>query len=80
MPGRTNQRRTCKRKKVRIDSYGIRNKEDMEHNRKCDEKYMMIDNPWMKSVLRKKNPKGYDKFLKGLIIKKRSDARVRKVY
>ena len=28
---------------------------------------MLIDNPWMKSVLNIKKPKGYDKYLKHLV-------------
>ena len=62
--------RTCKRRKVRINSDGSLNKDDLEHNRKCEQKYMIIDNPWMKSVFNKKKPKGYDKFLKKTIKKR----------
>ena len=32
----------------------------------------MIDNPWMKKVLTKKNPKGYDKYLKHLVKKRKA--------
>ena len=51
------KQRTCKRRKVRINSDGSYNQEDMEHNRKCEQKYMSIDNPWMKSVLNEKKTK-----------------------
>lgn len=64
------KQRTCKRRKVRINSDGYPNKHDVEHNKKCEQKYMLIDNPWMKSVLNKKNPKGYNKYLKH-VVKKR---------
>ena len=40
---------------------------DISHNKKCEEKHMLGDNPWMKSVLNKKNAKGYDKYLKHLV-------------
>ena len=50
-------KRTCKRRRVRKNSDGSLNEEDMEYNRKCEQKYMMIDNPWMKDVLNKKNQK-----------------------
>lgn len=66
-----NKRKTCKRIKVRINSDGSLNKDDVEHNRKCEQKYMLIDNPWMKSVLNAKNPTGYNKFLKNVIKKRR---------
>ena len=61
------KQRTCKPRRVRINSDGSRNQEDMEHNNKCELKYMLIDNPWMKPLLNKKNPKGYDKYLKHLV-------------
>lgn len=67
----SNKRKTCKRIKVRINSDGSLNKDDVEHNRRCEQKYMLIDNPWMKSVLNGKNPKGYNKFLKNVIKKRR---------
>ena len=67
----SNKQRTCKRRRVRRNANGSPNEEDMEHNRKCEQKYMLVDNPWMKSVLNKKNPKGYDKFLKQLVKKRR---------
>ena len=54
-----NKQRTCKRRRVRKKSDGSLNQEDMEHNRKCEQKYMQIDNPWMKSILNNKKPKGY---------------------
>ena len=62
--------RTCKRRKVRINSDGSLNQDDLEHNRKCEEKYMLIDNPWMKPIIKNKKPKGYDKYLKNVIMKK----------
>ena len=62
--------RTCKRRKVRINSDGSFNQEDIEHNRKCEQKYMFIDNPWMKQVLNEKKPKGYNKVLKTLVKKR----------
>ena len=37
-----NKQRTCKRRKVRKNPDGSLNQEDMEHNRKCEEKYMKI--------------------------------------
>ena len=64
------KQRTCKRRKVRINSDGSPNQDDMEHNKKCEQKYMFIDNPWMKSVLNKKKPKGYNKYLKHLVKKR----------
>lgn len=64
------KRRTCKRRKVRINSNGSPNQDDMEHNNKCEQKYMLIDNPWMKSVLNNKKPKGYNKYLKHLVKKR----------
>ena len=39
----------------------------MEHNRKCELKYIFIDNPWMKPLLKEKNPKGYNKDLKEMV-------------
>ena len=62
-----NKQRTCKRRKVRKNPDGSLNLEDIEHNKKCEEKYMMIDNPWMKDILNKKNPTGYNKYLKHLV-------------
>ena len=50
------QKRTCKRRRVRKETDGSLNQEDMEHNRKCERKYMMADNPWMKKVLSTKKP------------------------
>ena len=61
---------TCKRIKVRINKDGSLNEQDMEHNRKCEQKNMLKDNIWMKDILNKKNPKGYNKYLK-LQVKKR---------
>ena len=61
------RRSRCKNRRVRRNSDGSPNQEDVEHNRKCEQKYMLIDNPWMKEVLNKKNPKGYDKYLKHLV-------------
>ena len=60
----------CKRRRVRRNKDGSYNKEDLEHNRKCYEKNMMKDNPWMKDVLKEKNPSPYDKYLKKLIKKR----------
>ena len=37
------KKRTCKRRKVRINSHGYPNQDDMEHNKKCEQKYMLID-------------------------------------
>ena len=62
-----NKQRTCKRRKVRKNPDGSLNLEDIEHNKKCEKKYMMIDNPWMKDILNKKNPTGYNKYLKHLV-------------
>jgi hypothetical protein len=50
------QKRTCKRRRVRKEADGSLNQENMEHNRKCERKYMMVDNPWMKKVLSTKKP------------------------
>lgn len=61
---------TCKRIKVRKNKDGTLNEEDMEHNRKCEQKNMLKDNIWMKDILNNKNPKGYDKYLK-ILVKKR---------
>ena len=55
--------------KVRKNKDGTLNEEDMEHNRKCEQKNMLKDNIWMKDILNKKNPKGYDKYLKILVKK-----------
>lgn len=65
-----NKQGTCKRRKVRKNSDGSLNQEDMEHNRKCEQKYMMVDNTWMKDVLNKKKPTGYNKYLKQLVKKR----------
>jgi hypothetical protein len=70
MPLQKNNKRSYNRRRVRINLDGSANQEDMEHNRKCEKKYMKIDNPWMDGVLNNKNPKGYDKYLKQ-IVKKR---------
>lgn len=61
---------TCKRIKVRKNKDGSLNEQDMEHNRKCEQKNMLKDNIWMKDILNKNNPKGYNKYLK-LLVKKR---------
>lgn len=61
---------TCKRIKVRKNTDGSLNEQDMEHNRKCEQKNMLKDNVWMKHILNIKKPKGYNKSLK-LIVKKR---------
>lgn len=69
-PGMLNggkNKNTCKRRRVRINSDGSYNQDDISHNKKCEEKHMLGDNPWMKSVLNKKNAKGYDKYLKDLV-------------
>tara|TARA_Y100000385_G_scaffold239881_1_gene255469 strand:+ start:294 stop:641 length:348 start_codon:yes stop_codon:yes gene_type:complete len=58
-PRMSPRRRRCKRRRVRRNSDGSPNQKDMEHNRKCEQKYMLIDNLWMKTLLNKKNPKGY---------------------
>ena len=64
--------RKCKRRKVRQNPDGSFNQKDMEHNKKCEQQNMMVDNPWMKSVLNKKNPTGYNKYLKHLVIKRKA--------
>ena len=71
--------RTCKRRKVRLNSDGSLNQDDLEYNRKCEEKYMLIDNPWMKSILKKKKPKGYDKYLKNIIKNKIKTKKINKL-
>jgi hypothetical protein len=54
------KKRSCKRRKVRKGANGLPNKKDIEHNRKCERKYMLIDNPWMRKVLsNKKKPNSY---------------------
>lgn len=63
----SNKKITCKRRRVRINSDGSYNQDDISHNKKCEENHMLGDNPWMKSVLNKKNAKGYDKYLKHLV-------------
>ncbi len=47
-------KRTCKRKRVRKMADGTLNQKDIEHNQKCQDKYMIEDNPWMleKSALK----------------------------
>ena len=66
------KKRTCKRRKVRINSDGSLNKDDLEHNRKCELKYMFIDNPWMKSIMnQKKTRNNYNKYLKKLVKNRR---------
>ena len=69
----SNKQKTCKRRRVRKKSDGSLNQKDIEHNRKCEKKYMLIDNPWMKSVLNEKNPKGYNKYLKHLVTQRVSN-------
>lgn len=63
----SNKKNTCKRRRVRISANGSYNKDDMEHNKKCEQKHMLGNNPWMKPLLNKKNTKGYDKYLKHLV-------------
>ena len=70
MSPQKNNNRSYKRRRVRINSDGSVNQEDIEHNRKCEKKYMKIDNPWMNDILNNKNPTGYDRYLKQ-IVKKR---------
>ena len=72
-----NKKRTCKIRKVRINSDGTPNEEDMEHNRKCELKYIFIDNPWMKPLLKEKNPKGYNKDLKEMVKKRIKDLKTK---
>ena len=72
-----NKQRTCKRRKVRKNSDGSLNQEDMEHNKKCEEKYMMVDNPWMNVVLNKKNPTSYDKHLKHVVKKRMKTLKIK---
>ena len=64
---KNNKKRTCKRIKVRINKDGSPNEEDMEHNRKCEQKYMYVDNPWMKPLLKKKKLTRYQKYLKKML-------------
>ena len=66
----TNKKKTCKRRRVRISANGSYNKDDIEHNKKCEQKHMLGDNPWLKTVLKKKSSKGYDKYLKRLAKKR----------
>ena len=40
-------KKTCKRKRVRKMPDGTYNQKDIEHNQKCQDKYMLEDNPWM---------------------------------
>jgi hypothetical protein len=63
-------KRTCKRRRVKRNSDGSYNEEDIKHNRNCEAKYMIKDNAWMKPILRNKKPKGSDKYLK-MLLKKR---------
>ena len=72
-----NKHRTCKRRRVRTNSDGSLNQADMEHNRKCEKKYMFINNPWMESVLNEKNPKGYNKYLKQLVKQRASILKIK---
>jgi len=69
MPRKT-KKRTCKPHRVRKNPDGSLNQKDMEYNKKCEQKYMFADNPWMKQVLSSKKPKGYDKYLKHLVKKR----------
>ena len=64
---KNNKKRTCKRIKVRINKDGSPNEEDMEHNRRCEQKYMYVDNPWMKPLLKKKKLTRYQKYLKKML-------------
>lgn len=70
MQSKSKIKNTCKRIKVRKNKDGSLNEQDMEHNRKCEQKNMLKDNIWMKDILNKNNPKGYNKYLK-LQVKKR---------
>ena len=45
---RTKPKRTCKRRKARKNPDGSWNKKDLESNQKCYDKYVFLDNPWMK--------------------------------
>ena len=72
-----NKKRTCKIRKVKTNSDGTPNEEDMEYNRKCELKYIFIDNPWMKPLLKEKNPKGYNKDLKEMVKKKIKDLKTK---
>ena len=72
--------RTCKRRRVRRGTDGSYNEEDLAHNQKCAEQYMMADNSWMSAALKgKKHPKvpGYGKFLRKAI-KKNTGRRTRR--
>ena len=63
-------KRTCKRRKVRQNPDGSYNQEDIEHNNKCESNFMITDNSWMKPILKNKKPKGRDKYMKKLLIKR----------
>ena len=56
---------SCKRRRVRKMKDGTFNQKDIEHNQKCQDKYMLEDNPWMleKSAL-KITKKLYPKLIK----------------
>lgn len=70
MQSKKKSKNKCKRIKVRKNADGSLNVQDMEHNRKCEQKNMLKDNLWMKDILNIKKPKDYNKTLK-LLVKKR---------
>ena len=49
------KKRSCKRRRVRKNPDGSFNKKDLEHNQKCYDKYVFLDNPWMKNVSKKRH-------------------------
>ncbi len=61
------RKKSHRRKRVKRNKDGTLNKKDLAHNAAISEKYMFKDNPWMKEVLKEKNPTEYDKYLKYLI-------------
>ena len=58
MAPRKNSRK-CKRKRVRKNSSGTLNQSDLDHNQRCAEMTMLIDNPWIleKNLKRKSSRK-----------------------
>jgi hypothetical protein len=47
----------CKRKRIRKNSDGSYNQDDIDHNDKCAKKYMLRDNSWIKKSRRRKSKK-----------------------
>ena len=56
-------KRTCKRRRVRQNSDGSYNQEDIDHNNNCESNFMVTDNSWIKPILKNKKPKGLKKLL-----------------